>query len=288
MNPMESKTQTKRTIIEHSLRERVKELNCLYGIADLIERSGSSVDNILQGTVNLLPASWQYPEITYARISYTDKVYTTPLFSESEWSQVSLLMEEGEAVGKIEVFYIKEMPPSDEGPFLVEERKMLVAISKSISKALERIQRIKRLENKTSLLEEENKTIKNELKKLKAFQSEFNSSIESNIDAIIIPLISHLKTTIPDKQDMISVLEDNLKKIVSPYLFLLSRDKPKLTKAELQIVKMTKEGLSTSEIAQIRNVAISTVHRQREKIRMKIGLRNKRVGLTTYLRSMKD
>lgn len=285
---MRTENQSKRTVIEHSLRERVKELNCLYGIADLIERSGNSVDEILRGTVTLLPASWQYPEITYARISYKDKVYTTPLFIESKWSQMSLLVEEGKVVGKIEIFYLKEMPLSDEGPFLIEERRMLEAISKSISKALERIQRITELEDKTRLLEEENRAIKDEIKEMKHFQSEFNASIESNMDSMIIPLVTHLKNESPKKQELFSALEDSLKRITSPYLFSFSKGNKTLTKSELQVAKMIKEGLSTPQIAEIRNVAESTIHKQREKIRMKIGLRNKGIGLITYLRSMKD
>lgn len=285
---MTPEVSSDKTIIEDSLRNRVKELNCLYGIADLIERSGNSLDAILQGTVNLLPASWQYPEITFARIFYKDKIYTTPLFSESEWLLTSAIVEEGKPVGKIEVQYIKKMPAMDEGPFLAVERKVLEAVSKSISKALERINRIEQLEAKSRGLEEENRLLKNELSGIKDFQRQFNASIESNINAVLMPLISHLKVEYPEKQEIVSVLEKNLKKIVSPYLFKLTEENRNLTKAEIQIIKMTKEGLSTSQIAQIRNVAKSTIHRQRESIRKKIGLRNKRIGLTTYLRSTKD
>jgi len=59
------KTLQKKT---HDLGERVKELNCLYGIANLVEQQDVSLEEILQGTVNLIPPSWQYPEITCARI----------------------------------------------------------------------------------------------------------------------------------------------------------------------------------------------------------------------------
>ena len=43
-----------------ALRERVKELTCLYSLAQLVERSGISVAEILQGAVELLPPAWQY------------------------------------------------------------------------------------------------------------------------------------------------------------------------------------------------------------------------------------
>ena len=49
---------------EWALRERVKELTCLYGIAQVVERAGGDPDHALEGIVALLPPAWQYPEIT--------------------------------------------------------------------------------------------------------------------------------------------------------------------------------------------------------------------------------
>ncbi|MEA1952047.1 MAG: LuxR family transcriptional regulator, partial [Planctomycetota bacterium] len=48
--------------VEHALRERLKELNCLYEISRLVESRGGSLAEILQGAVDLIPPSWQYPE----------------------------------------------------------------------------------------------------------------------------------------------------------------------------------------------------------------------------------
>jgi hypothetical protein len=39
------------------LRERIKELNCLYGITALTEKE-ESLGNILQGSVHLMPKGW--------------------------------------------------------------------------------------------------------------------------------------------------------------------------------------------------------------------------------------
>jgi PAS domain S-box-containing protein len=59
---------TERQSLTHALGERVKELSCLYSISKLIMTSDISLDEILQGTVDLIPPSWQYPEITCARV----------------------------------------------------------------------------------------------------------------------------------------------------------------------------------------------------------------------------
>ncbi|MCJ7811084.1 MAG: PAS domain S-box protein, partial [Dehalococcoidia bacterium] len=53
---------------EYELAERAKELNCLYGISVLVDKPGISLQEVLQGTADLIPAAWQYPKVTCARI----------------------------------------------------------------------------------------------------------------------------------------------------------------------------------------------------------------------------
>ena len=70
-----------------ALTERVKELNCLYGISDLVEKPGISLNEILQGVVDLIPPSWRYPEIACSRIILQDKEVKSRNFQESVWKQ---------------------------------------------------------------------------------------------------------------------------------------------------------------------------------------------------------
>src|SRR4030043_1527792 len=64
------------------LRERVKELTCLYGIARLVSQPGITLEGILRGIVELLPSAWLYPEVAYARIVMDGHSYSTPHFRE--------------------------------------------------------------------------------------------------------------------------------------------------------------------------------------------------------------
>ena len=50
------------------LQERAKELNCLYGISEIVERADGSLDRILQDIVELLPMSWTHVDVACARI----------------------------------------------------------------------------------------------------------------------------------------------------------------------------------------------------------------------------
>ena len=125
--------------IEIALGERIKELNCLYGISQLAERRLHSLDDLLQELVNFLPYSWQYPEITCARILYKGKTYTSDKFRMSNWRQSARIYMYHEPVGEVGIFYLEECPPADEGPFLQEERALLDTVAEQIGTIATRI-----------------------------------------------------------------------------------------------------------------------------------------------------
>jgi PAS domain S-box-containing protein len=126
----------RRTLIE--LRERTKELNCLYSISSLIENRRYSLEEVLQGAVNLLPDGWRYPDITCARIVFGDREFRTGNFAETDWRQACDLFVKGKPSGKLEIYYFEPKPESDEGPFLREERNLLDAIAERLGKTIER------------------------------------------------------------------------------------------------------------------------------------------------------
>jgi len=122
------------------LRERVKELTCLYGIAKLVERPSISLEEILQGVVELLPPAWLYTEIASARIILDENTFTTPDFREGAQKQVADIIVDGEERGTVEVVYSKKKPELDEGSFLKEERKLIDTVSREIALIMERKQ----------------------------------------------------------------------------------------------------------------------------------------------------
>jgi|GEM_PF-971075 len=130
--------------LARALTERVKELNCLYGISKLVD-TRDSLEDVLQGVVELLPASWQYPEATCARIRLKRKEFQTPGFRETQWRQVETIMVRGRPVGAVEVCYLVEKPRRDEGPFLTEERHLIGAVAERLGKVIDREQAEARL-----------------------------------------------------------------------------------------------------------------------------------------------
>jgi PAS domain S-box-containing protein len=125
------------TPVTEQLCERVKELDCLYGILALIDNPDIPLEAMLQGIVDLIPPAWQYAESTAARILLGDREYRSEGFCENPWLLAQDLKVRGDSVGRIEVCHLEEKPDQDEGPFLQEKRTLLDAIARQVGKAIE-------------------------------------------------------------------------------------------------------------------------------------------------------
>lgn len=124
--------------VQAALRERVKELSCVYNIARIAEEHNNSQKETLEKILALIPSAWQYPDITEGRIVLDSDVYTTSGFVDKHLKQVAMITVNGEPRGHVEVVYMKNRPTLFEGPFLEEERKLIDTIAKQIALIIER------------------------------------------------------------------------------------------------------------------------------------------------------
>jgi hypothetical protein len=122
----------------YNLGERVKELQTLYAVSRILQNENTSLEIMFQEITNVLPSGWQYPDITAARVCISDQEYTTENFRSSEFNQlVEMTTKTGKKV-TIEVVYLQQMPESDEGPFLKDERFLINSITEIVVNAVER------------------------------------------------------------------------------------------------------------------------------------------------------
>ena len=270
--------------LEAQLRERIKELDCLYRLTNLIEQYGGELDKILQDTVELLPVSWQYPEIACARIQYQSLVFTSVNFKKSQWRQESPIIISGNVEGMVEVRYLKKMPDLDEGPFLKEERLLIDAVSTRIARAAERINTQKQLQLERQALQDANAALHDALVQSQKEKKMLGLSIQSKIDKIISPIFYAIQAaSIPSQLEYLELLKKNLDDIIAPFADSDNKTLPMLSPVELQISNMIKHGFSTKEIAKVRGISPATVNRHRESIRRKLGITNTKVNLVSYL-----
>ena len=123
-----------------ALRERVKELTCLYELGHIAQLRGIPLKEILQRIVHLLPAAWQFPEIARARITLDGEHYNTADFRQGYHRQTAELLIQGSVRGSIEVVYSEDRLEFAEGPFLPEERSLLDTIAREVALIVERRQ----------------------------------------------------------------------------------------------------------------------------------------------------
>jgi hypothetical protein len=116
----------------HEQRERLKELGCINQTTYIL-KEGKPVEETLQQIALLLPAAWQYPEYTVARISFMGKEFESLEFRETKWKMTQEFDTIDEETGTIEIFYLKEFREEHEGPFLKEERDLVLNISSLIT-----------------------------------------------------------------------------------------------------------------------------------------------------------
>lgn len=107
------------------LQERAKELNCLYRIQELLNRSETIDKNICEDIIEAIPLGFQYPDICVVRMSCPHGIHTTADFIETEWVLKADIIVQDNVVGNIHVFYTEERTKADEGPFLKEERRLI-------------------------------------------------------------------------------------------------------------------------------------------------------------------
>ncbi|NQV37303.1 MAG: hypothetical protein HQ509_04750 [Candidatus Marinimicrobia bacterium] len=121
-----------------ALRERIKEITCLYDITRVTELRDLSFAEMMQNIANLIPPAWQYPELTSCRIILDCINYETTGFLEDRQRITSSIIVNGKKRGSVEVVYTKDKPELDEGPFLKEERHLINAIARQLSHIVER------------------------------------------------------------------------------------------------------------------------------------------------------
>ena len=124
------------SVAPNALAERIKELNCLYGISNLFENQDVSLAWIMQRAVELIPAAWQYPENACARIKLDGREYTSKHFKPTGWHQNTRIILNGEHVGDVDVHYLQTPAGCEGKPFLEEEDRLLKAIGERLSKVL--------------------------------------------------------------------------------------------------------------------------------------------------------
>ena len=121
---------------QDTLQKQVKKLDCMHAISKLIENQSISLEELLQQTVEIITASWQYSEIAGIHITLGERRYYSPTFEETPWKQSATIQIASEPLGSLEVCYSAKWSDSSVGSCGVEEQELLNMIAKRLGKAI--------------------------------------------------------------------------------------------------------------------------------------------------------
>ena len=143
------------------------------------------------------------------------------------------------------------------------------------------------LNSEREALEAKNIALREVLSQIEDEKKALKLQIAANIDRVILPAIQRLRENCGDRlKKHVDNLESSLKTISAPFIEQLRNNYSQLTPRELEICRMIKNGMMSKEISEILNVSILTVHKHREMIRKKLGIKNKNVNLSSFLQSL--
>jgi len=120
----------------HELKQRVRELGCLYGIEKLLSTEGEFIDVALDSVVNVVPRACRYPDICWVRIGLDGKEFRSDDYADSPWKTRIEVKLRGPAACFMEVGYRQK--PADDTLFTPEETDLLHSVADRLKVFLDR------------------------------------------------------------------------------------------------------------------------------------------------------
>jgi two-component system, NtrC family, sensor kinase len=122
---------------DFKLRERVKELNCLYAISRIAWEAKNDIQTIVSKTLDVLPDAMQHPRLAEAGITINGETTTTRNFSKSKYFIQSPITIDNKNYGVVKIGY-KTTKHDTKPTFLQEEKSLLSAVARELSLFIKR------------------------------------------------------------------------------------------------------------------------------------------------------
>ena len=183
-------------------------------------------------------------------------------------------------------YYVRVIRMSGEGPVRVVVSHEEITALKLSEEALRESEA--RLTAQKVELEEANIALKVLLRQREGDKGDLEQKVITNVKEMVLPYVEKLKRVSLKAKDrrVVEIIESHLQDIISPMIQKLANANILLTPQEIQVASLVKDGKSSKEIADILNVAETTVHFHRKNLRKKFGLSNSQTNLRSYLISI--
>jgi PAS domain S-box-containing protein len=134
-------------------------------------------------------------------------------------------------------------------------------------------------------LEHKNIALNEVLGQIELEKKQIKDNVIANIENLLLPIIQKLMLK-RDSRDYVQLLRKNLQELTSSFGIKLTEKRAKLTSREIEICNMVKNGITSKEIASLLNISFLTIEKHRINIRRKLGIINKDINLTSFLKTL--
>ena len=124
---------TEQVMIENALRDRNKELECMFALASLFKSNEFSFDEVMNRAVQIIHHSLQFTEHTAVSLTLGDKTFLTADFMESPHMLTQEIVVSGIPSGYLKASFPGEKLPPAREFFLQEQLQFLGEVAKQLS-----------------------------------------------------------------------------------------------------------------------------------------------------------
>lgn len=162
-----------------------------------------------------------------------------------------------------------------------ERLQRLIAERMNAEKAL--LESEAKLQKQKSALEQKNIALGEVIAQIEVEKRRIKDDIETNINIVVSPILEKLKIE-KAAAKYVNMLKYHLGRLTSSFGSKITKKSFKLTPREIEVCNMVKGGLTSKDISYLLNISYRTIEKHRKNIRHKLGISNKRINLTSFLR----
>gem|GEM_PF-1481937 len=165
----------------------------------------------------------------------------------------------------------------------IKTERELECLRKELERQVE--ERTNELKMKSESLEATNTALRVLLEMRERDRKELEQAVLFNVRQLAEPYLEKLKNSSLDhkQKEHLDILTSSLKEIIIPLSRQFVGTELNLTPSESRIANLIKFGKTSKEIAEILSLSIRTIETHRRKLRRKLGLKENKINLQSYL-----
>jgi len=141
------------------------------------------------------------------------------------------------------------------------------------------------LQIKKKSLEDKNIALHEIINQIELGKKKIKENIEFNLKIAIFPILDKMRLENNDTEN-IDALKHHINNLVSSYGIEITKTHHNLSPKEIEICNLVKGGMASKEIADLLKISFRTVEKHRRNIRHKLGIVNKQINLSSFLRDL--